>query len=107
VEHLPPSGKPHPLTRDSDFRPTRNVRKTAIGSFRGSAAGREPAIHNHRSRSMDSGARLRVATAPPHDARPAGRSSWHNSALYVAPSPYSPPALFATAEPTLRDLQGA
>src|SRR5215470_3604069 len=64
VEHLPPSGKPHPLTRDSDFRPTRNVRKTAIGSFRGSAAGREPAIHNHGSGSMDSGARFRFATAP-------------------------------------------
>src|SRR5260370_29738276 len=29
--------------------------QTFVQSFRGSAAGREPGIHNHRSRSMDSG----------------------------------------------------
>src|SRR5260370_758021 len=35
-------------------------------------------------------------------------SSWHNSALYVAPSAYYPPALFANSTTqTLRDLQGA
>ena len=48
--------RPAPLPSEAVPRPSRHIRPKPLSqSFRGSAAGREPGIHNHCSRSMDSG----------------------------------------------------